>query len=530
MPKRNGYQFPYRLASRGVDLHSSLHEIAPLRSPYMQNCYHRQGAMQRLGMSRLTSTEVESGKALTMLHRFYYGTNSKQLLAAAGTSVKYYDDVSAWNTIVTGWTDGAQVTATTWGPKSAVYLANGNDAPVKWTGSVASTLSAFPTNTRQFLPLLDRLIFIDDTNPSYIGLSGSFSDTGIEAVQNSLAVPGAGKIYGLAYHGLTTSAGFATRVIVAKSSELYLLTANDLTPASIDARLDIITPFVGCEAWRTLVSTPVGTFFLATDRKLYLITYDGAVHDVSALIRAEREDDEGIESIPGAQMSKCHAVYHDGFYKLFMVRAGGTVPAMQWWLDVSAFGQDRDGFFGPWFGPMLGQTISAAVVENGPGDGNTLIGGEGTAATGSYVYTMDTTNADQGTAISMIYQTHYDPHKLVGVNKLIYQGEFEYADVEGSLIVSSYDTIGLASTPESETLTGSAAVFWDEMYWDEFYWSSSGLPKRHVFTPTQRVIVRYLSLRLQFSSSSERFKLFALIALGQVRSRQALVGALDKSG
>lgn len=530
MPKHGGYEAVYRLASRGVDLYNSLHDIAPVRSPYMQNCYHRQGVMQRLGMTRLTSTQVESSKAITMLHRFYYGTNSKQLLAAAGTSVKAYDDVSAWTTIVTGWLDGAQVTASTWGPKSAVYLANGTNTPVKWNGSAATTLSAFPSNTRQFLPVLDRLLFIDDTNPSFIGISQSFSDTAIEAVQNSLAVPGAGKIYGLAYHGLTNEAGFATRIIAAKASEMYLLTANDLSPASLDARLDIITPFVGCEAWRTIVSTPIGTFFLGTDRKVYLITYDGQTIDVSALIRAEREDDEGIESIPGAQMSKCHAVYHDGFYKLFIVRQGGTVPAMQWWLDVSAGAQDRDGFYGPWFGPMLGQTISAAVVQNGPGDGNTLIGGEGTAATGGYVYTMDTTNADQGAAITMIYQTHYDPHKLPTRNKLVYQGEFEYGDVEGSLVIGSYDTTGLASTPESETLVGDTAVYWDEQFWDDFYWSTAGLPRRHVFTPTDRVIVRYLSWRLEYSSASDRFKLFRIAALGQVRSRRAFVGSLDKSG
>ncbi|HWO56527.1 MAG TPA: hypothetical protein VNN55_03060 [bacterium] len=529
MPKRNGYQITYRLASRGVDLHSSLPDIAPVRSPYMQNCYFRQGITQRLGMTRLTNTEVETGKALTMLHRFYYGTNSKQLLAAAGTSVKAYDEVSAWNTVVTGWTDGATVTAATWGPKSAVYLANGNQAPVKWNGTTATTLSAFPTNTRQFLPVLDRLLFIDDTNPSYIGLSKSFDDTAIEAVQNSLAVPGAGKIYGLAYHGLTTSAGFATRVICAKASEMYLLTANNLAPASLDARLDIVVPFVGCEAWRTIVSTPVGTFFLGTDRKVYLITYDGAVHDVSALIRAERDDDEGIESIPGSQMSKCHAVYHDGFYKLFVVRSGGTVPAMQWWLDVSAFGQDRDGFWGPWFGPMLGQTISAAVVENGPGDGNALIGGEGTAATGGYVYTMDTTNADQGTAITMIYQTAYDAHKLPGLNKVISQCELEHADVSGSLVVSAYDTTGLASTPESQTISGSSAVYWDTKYWDEFYWSSGASAVRRVITPTQRVIVRSLSWRLEFSSASEQFKLFRVLTLGQARTRQALVGGREKS-
>src|SRR3990172_2141531 len=181
--KRNGYEYPYDLATGGVDLHSALNRIARTRSPYIQNAYCRHAVIERMGMAKLTSTEVEASKAVTMLHRFYYGTNSKQLLVAAGTSVKAYDDVSAWNTIVTGWGDGGQGTAATWGPKSAAYLANGNNAPVKWDGTTATVLSAFPTNTRQFLPVLDRLVFLDDTNPSYIGLSGSFRDKAIEAGQ-----------------------------------------------------------------------------------------------------------------------------------------------------------------------------------------------------------------------------------------------------------------------------------------------------------------------------------------------------------
>lgn len=528
MPKRNGYEYSYELASQGVDLHSALNRMARTRSPYMQNCVSRHAVMERLGMTKLTSTQVETGKAISMLHRFYYGINSKQLLAAAGTSVKAYDDVSAWTTVVTGWTDGAQVTAATWGPKNAVYIANGNQTPVKWNGTTTTTLSAFPANTRQFLPVLDRLLFLDDTNPSYLGLSGSFSDTGVEAVQNSLAVPGAGKVYGMAYHGLTTSAGFATRVLCAKASEMYLLTANNLSPATLDARLDIIVPFVGCEAWRTIVSTPVGTFFLGTDRRIYLISYDGQVMDISTLISAQREDAEGIEAIPGAQMSKCFAVYHDGFYKLFMVRAGGTVPAMQWWLDVAHFSQARDGFYGPWFGPMLGQTIGHAVVENGPGDSNALIGGQGTAATGSYVYTMDTTNQDDGAAIAFIYQTPYDAHKLPAHNKLISQVEFEYGDLDGSVVVGAYDTIGLIGTPENETLSSGNIVYWDEFYWDQFYWSSAGVPARHVFTPREKALCRYLSLRIEFSGN-DQMRLHAIIAVGQVRSRKAFVGALDRT-
>src|SRR3989304_3766450 len=47
MPKRNGYEYPYDLATGGGDLHSALNRIARKRSPYMQNANCRHAAMAR---------------------------------------------------------------------------------------------------------------------------------------------------------------------------------------------------------------------------------------------------------------------------------------------------------------------------------------------------------------------------------------------------------------------------------------------------------------------------------------------------
>src|SRR3989304_586093 len=77
MPKRNGYEYPYDLATGGVGLHSALNRIARNRSPYIQNAYCRHAVIERMGMAKLTSTEVEASKAVTMLHRFYYGRSEE---------------------------------------------------------------------------------------------------------------------------------------------------------------------------------------------------------------------------------------------------------------------------------------------------------------------------------------------------------------------------------------------------------------------------------------------------------------------
>src|SRR3990172_302465 len=528
MSLRNGYQHPYQLSRGGVDLYHDLLTIPPYRSPQTKNCFFRDGMVSRLGMSKLTSTEVLTANPVSTLHRFYYGTTSKQLLVASGTTVKAYDDVSAWTNVATGLTDDAQVTMHTWAPKDAAYIANGNEAPFKWNGSTKTNLTAFPTTTKQFIAILDRLAWIDNTNPSFIQYTTAFDDTVVEAAQNALKVPGPGVIHGLAYHGLITDVGFATKFIVAQGSSVWLLTANALTPASIDARLDIISENIGCEAWRTIQSTPIGTIFLGTDRQVYLITYDMRLWQIGSLIRSNRNELKGIEQIPSGQMDKPFAAYHDGFYKLFFPAQNGTYNTLQYWLDTTRFFQDKDtGRWGPWYGPMMGQSIAHAVVQNGPGDNGNMMAGQGNASTGSYVYRLDNTNADDGTAIQYIYQTNYDAHRRPQYNKTIVSVDIEYGAVDGTLNVGFYDSTGSQSTGETLSLE-SESVYWDELYWDDFYWSQAGEPTRQEIVPEEKIIVRYLSVVFDFSSTAERFELYSLMANGQIKSARPFVGSVAR--
>lgn len=524
MALRNGYEHPYKLAIGGVDLYHDLTQIMPYRSPQTKNCFYRDGMVSRLGMARLTNTEVLSGKAVTTLHRFYYGTSSKQLLAASGTTVKKYDDVSAYDNVLTGLTDGAQVNMYTWGPKDAVYIANSNQTPSKWNGTATTSLTAFPSTTKQFIAILDRLAWIDTTNPTFIQYSLAFDDTAVQAAQNALKVPGPGIIHGLAYHGLITDVGFAYRIIAAKGSSIWLLTANDLTPATLDARLDILSENVGCEAWRTIQSTPIGTLLLGTDKQVYLMTYDMRFILVGSLVRSNRVETKGIEQIPSGQMDKPFAVYHDGFYKLFFPQQGGTYNAIQYWLDITRFAQDKDGFWGPWYGPMSGQFIAHAITQNGPGDNGNLMGGEANAGTGSYVYQMENTNADQGTAINYVYQTNYDAHRKPQYNKTVHSVDIEFASVDGTLNVTFFDTTGAQSSGNQISIA-SEGVNWNDGYWNDSYWTASGTPIRQQITPEDKLLIRYLSMIFDFSSTTEKMEIYSIMAKGQIRSALPFVGA-----
>src|SRR3990167_5319812 len=120
MALRNGFTFPYTLAKSGVDFHHALKDIPKENSPYTKNCYYRDGIIQRLGMSKLTSNQVATSKAITTTHRFYYGINSKQLLASAGSVVKVYNTcTSNWIVVRTGRTFGVQEIFSKGGTKKA---------------------------------------------------------------------------------------------------------------------------------------------------------------------------------------------------------------------------------------------------------------------------------------------------------------------------------------------------------------------------------------------------------------------------
>src|SRR3990167_4831152 len=126
MALRNGFTHSYTLAKSGVDFWHALKDVPKENSPHTKNCYYRDGIIQRLGMSKLTSNQLAASKAITALHRFYYGTNSKQLIAAAGTVVKVYNTgTSDWDNIQTGLTDGAQV--------KPVCILSKSDVPVLYT-------------------------------------------------------------------------------------------------------------------------------------------------------------------------------------------------------------------------------------------------------------------------------------------------------------------------------------------------------------------------------------------------------------
>ena len=514
MPIRdaNTNVFEYPMPKRGVNLYKNLVDLHPEEALYTQNYVFNNGLVKRDGSSKYSTVEVVASTKIVGLHRFYYSTSSAQTLAASGTTVKRWDG-AAWQNVKTGLTAGQQTYFSTW--LNTCYIANGTDAPHSWDGTSSAALAAAPANTQQFLPYQDRLLSITGGDLTW---SASFSTATWETVANCGVRPDS-HLFGMAYHSSTNiSAGYQAKVLLAGSNGMYLFSGSDLRVPFTTGNYTInpLATNVGCNAPRTMVWTPKGTIYYGIDKMVYLLPFESSTpipigHKVTS--HTHLAGITGIEETPAGQIANACAVYHNGYYKLAVATVGQTVNNYQWWLDVSRLYQDEDGFWGPWYGPMTGMTVSCMAVLSGNSDSGELLGGEGTAANGGYIYSLnqDGVYADNGTAISLYYQTFYNAlGNNPALNKDVYRVEIELMDVLGTVNVDFLDITGTINTGSTVSLSGSA-IFWDDAYWDDEYWSSSQ-PTRQIVNLSPAIKLRRLSLIVKSSSSNDTFEIYGLKA------------------
>lgn len=517
MPLINGIVASVPLSSRGVDLSSSEHDIKPGFAKEMKNCFFRRGVQGRLGYAKHSTNEVATNKKIVGLHRFYYSTASRQLIAVAGTTSKYLNEgTGAWVDLKTGLTDGLETFINTWSAVEEVYLANGTDAPYSWDGSTASTLGAFPVTTKMMLPYRDRLLFIDTGNPSYIRwTTGSYDDSAITTTAQAIRMVEGGAINIIAPHTLADEQnGINAMVLVGTGGAVSLFSGTDLDPASsgFNVRLDAISSVVGITAPRSVVSTPIGTIFLGSDRQVYLLRHGSTRLDIiGKFIQSTTTDIEGIESIPTAQVSKVCAVYHDGFYKLAIPVTGNTTPTKQYWLDILNIFQDEDGRVGPWYGPMTGQpAVSMFVTQNGNGDDARLIAGN--SASLGFVFEVDKagTFSDDSSEIACRYQTHHQFFtESEGIDVDFNQYEIETKSITNSMILSLKDTDGGTGSTVSIS-AAQTGTLWGTALWNSFNWGSGTLPARQSGFFDVSVNGRQMSSVFEYVSSTDRFGLLKI--------------------
>ena len=512
--------YKYPMPSMGVNLYKNPTELNKEEAIFTQNMIWRNGLVKRGGSAKFETDEVQSSKAVTGLHRFYYGTSSKQLITSSGTAVRYHDGAT-WQDVQTGLTDGNQVHFATWGGVQKMYFGNGADELYSWDGSSAVTLSGgnIPSSIIQVIPYQDRLLAIDATNPGTLTWSDSFSDTAGDWVPASTTgVKPDSQLFGMIHHSVNNSdSGYETSVLLAGSNGMYLFSGTDLrTPATTgDYTIYPLATHVGCNAPRTMVWTPKGTMYLGIDKQVYILPFNSSTpvpvgHKITS--HTYLAGIEGIEDTPSGQIEKACAVYHEGFYKVSVAASGGSSNTIQWWLDVSRLKIDDDGLWGPWYGPMTGNAISCFAVLSGAGDSGELYGGESAGATGSFVYQLDQKSVygDVGTAIALYFQTYFNPLGSESIGSIVHAIEAELLDVLGTVNVEFHDITGSIKTGDTFALSGTAQ-YWDDNYWGEEDWSTSN-PTRVRLPVSAALNTRRLSVIITHSSSNDKFELYGLRA------------------
>lgn len=516
------------LAKRGLNLYSNILDLHPEECLYSMNMFYRNGMVVRNGMSLYDATEVQASKKIVGLHRMYYGSNRKTL-AACKQSIQYWKDITDnWEpidaTVGQSQTDSTQTYMSDWGMKSACYIGNGVNTPIKYDGTTATTMthSAIDGSTKalMFLPYQDRLLAIVGGDLTW---SHSYDDTQWY-LPAQVGVRPDTKLYGMTYHSKTNvDAGYETSILLAGTSRMYIFSATSLSPTVGDYTIYTLPIEVGCNAPRTMCWTPIGTLWLGTNKMVYLLPFNSLSPVPVGTKIWSTGNTIGLESIPQAQVANACAVYHNGFYKISFAGAGASTNTFQYWLDINRFYQDENKLYGPWYGPMQGKydsantqyahSFSCFAKMNGAGDNGELLAGESNSK--GYVYQIHDVGiyADKKTSdlsnieINMEYKTPYnnitDDDYAVEVDK----AEITLMNVTGTTNTDFYDIHKVLK--QGDKVVNEGGVKWGTYNWGVANWSDN-VPIRQVVDISPATKSRRLSQVLKSSTLSDKYELYDL--------------------
>lgn len=503
MATRNSMPMEWPLPWGGVNLYHAAMHLDRDEAVQTKNLYMRNGLVGRPGMAKWVANPVVAATAVKALQPFYYGTSSRHVIGAAGDTVAYQSGAS-WTTIATGLNATARVMMATWGIKDKVYVANGVDQPFSWDGTTKTTLptggTGFPATTIQFLPVLDRLLFLDGASP-FLRWTASVSDTATVAATEAMKTPGAGQNVAMAYLSFgDATLGFEGKVLIFKSNSIWLFTVTDLTSANFTGRLDNLSPTNGTVSPASIRATPYGLFFVGKDRRIYRVDYgDGSLTNVSEALISNDSTFPGMESVPASQIANVVAVWHEGFYKWWVAMAGETTNTTGGRFHAERARQNSKGFWGPHYWPMKGQTVASACVLDGTGDSHELLLG----GTDGYVRQADTGASDDGAAISKQWRSPYltAPEENQHRDQLLTHAELTTNSVPESIVVSFYSPRKPLSVSNSVT-PGSDAVKWGSRKWGSFKWSSANVVVPTYVRANAEVQAREIAIQVDQTSAA----------------------------
>ena len=411
----------------GVHLRDSEENLKDGEARLMQNCEFYGGVRIRRGSQRITPASLGSYRVLGGT-KFYYGGSNPQSkrLVAYNNRISVISDTGAETILTSGMTAGFDTYFKTWSIQDSVYVSNSIDTLRKYDGTTFSTVAGtnIPVPRSAVIPVVDRLLCITTNG---VERTSPRVDTTWSANSSwaTLRPQSPGLFTALHPYTLRGTDTLYSGAIAFQERAHYLITGTDYgTDASAgtasvgeDASIQLLDPIVGTNSPDSVCTVPgIGMFWFTPDLNVYWLP-EGTLQGrfVGDKIQSTVST-PGIESTYTGALKQVWMAYFDHMLVLGIPLGTNTYASTQWWMDMRALRNQPDR--GPvWYGPMTGQTVGRVWVENQQGD-NRLVGGEGNAGTGCYLYQIRVPNrftdavGITDTAITMAYQT---PFKSFGI-------------------------------------------------------------------------------------------------------------------
>lgn len=453
----------------GVNLRESEEKLRDGESRLMQNCEYYGGVRIRRGSQRINSSTLGAYRILGGTKYYYGGTTpTGKRLIAYNTNISVLSDVGTETILTSGMTSDQDTYFRTWSITDDCYISNGSDVLRKYDGTTFSTVSGtnIPTPRTGVIPILDRLMAItsngiERTDPRVDNVWSSNSSWATLRPQHP------GLFTALHPYTMRGTDTFYPGAIALQERAHYLITGtdfgDDVTNASAssgeDASIRLLDGTVGTNSPDSLCSVPgIGLFWFTTDLNVYWLPEGSLTGKYVGDKIQSTVGTAGIESAYTGALKQVWMAYFDHILMLGVPLGTNQYASTQWWLDMRMLRDHPD--LGPvWYGPMTGQTVGRAWVENQQGD-NKIMGGEGNSSSGAFIYQLRVPSRFTdavGTAdndVSMVYQTPFKSFGTPSREKYVQGVHLDLNTFTGSATVDLLDLDGtLASSLAIEAVT-----------------------------------------------------------------------------
>jgi hypothetical protein len=277
------------------------------------------------------------------------------LIVASGTKLYSVTEAGEVTEIGSGFTEGkrwslvqaASGTRVALGP---IYLSNGTDAPQSWTGAAKNTAVAEWTSKPEgefvAVPKAKYLVYAGNRvwagglseagNEAAIRWSGLAAKAGEGNVADPTEWPKANIVWfdkddGTPITGLGTVGSY---LLVFKAHKTWVV--FDL----VEGENRRISGTTGCVSHRSIVETPMGTFFLSSDQGVF-VTNGSKVQEMSRNVRPILQGTDPVSSRAAKQnqLESAAGAYLNGHYYLSYTAQDGSMKTLDydtqlksWWL------------------------------------------------------------------------------------------------------------------------------------------------------------------------------------------------------